>query len=401
MFCKKCGEEIANESIFCNICGAKQDEQTTEDSKRKLNKSKIVIPSAALVLIIVAIIFSFKMTNNPVKKFLTLSNKNKYDEAFLVYDEKVKGNTDKEAQLKEALEKDIKDILDNFTNNSQDYDQVTLTLNNMKKTNLLNKKVKDTLKQIDSLHSSRVSYGKGLEFKKLESYAEAVEAFNKVIESDENYEKAQEEIVGLKKDYKNIITDQIEASAQNKEYDDVLRIIKEALNIIKDDGDLLAQQDHYKKINDDIKAEELRLTIEELKNQQLLTIKSTAIKVQDTKHKALYPDMIQVVVENKSQETIKDYELACLAFDENGYPVKIKTQYDFSGGDFEFIGLADNVNIIPDASFGANVGWSLDDPHGISTVLACPKSVVFYDGTRWDNPYYKYWVKEYKEKQLQ
>lgn len=110
--------------------------------------------------------------------------------------------------------------------------------------------------------------------------------------------------------------------------------------------------------------------------------------------------MIQVIVKNTSDKTIKDMKIGCLGYDKNGYPVKIKTQYDISGGDYEFVGNAPNVNIIAGSKFGEDKGWKLHELHGISKVLACVKSATFYDGTPWENPYYEYWVEKYKEKPL-
>ena len=122
--------------------------------------------------------------------------------------------------------------------------------------------------------------------------------------------------------------------------------------------------------------------------------------MQSDEYKVLYPDQIRAMITNNSDKAVKNMKIGFLGYDSNGYPLKIKLQFNFSGGNYEGAGTADNVNIIPGASFGDNRGWNLDESHGISTVISCVKSVEFYDGTNWTNPYYDYWIAEYKEKQL-
>ena len=101
--------------------------------------------------------------------------------------------------------------------------------------------------------------------------------------------------------------------------------------------------------------------------------------------------MIEVIIKNNSSKTIKDYEVAVLAYDTNNYPLEIKPKYNYSGGGFEFTGKADNVNVVAGATRGKDYGWELDASHGLS----------YYDGSTWENPYYSYWIEQYKEKPLQ
>ena len=61
-------------------------------------------------------------------------------------------------------------------------------------------------------------------------------------------------------------------------------------------------------------------------------------------------------VKNNSSKTIKDYEVAVLAYDKNNYPLKIKPKYNYSGGGFEFTGKADNVNVVAGATRGKDYG---------------------------------------------
>lgn len=50
-------------------------------------------------------------------------------------------------------------------------------------------------------------------------------------------------------------------------------------------------------------------------------------------------------------------------------------------------------------TYGSDSGWRIsdDDTPEAKQFLACVKEVEYYDGSKWVNPYYDYWVEEYKE----
>ncbi len=160
--------------------------------------------------------------------------------------------------------------------------------------------------------------------------------------------------------------------------------------------------------NEDIKQQVNNLTnkikeeeIEKFKNEQEVTVEDTRIVVSNSEYKSLYPDAIEVVIKNNTEKTIKDYELSILGYDNNNLPVKIKTQYSFGRSSYEFIGKSEASNIMPGKTYGRDYGWSLDENHGISKIIAIVKNVKYYDDTTWENPYYEYWLSEHKEKPLQ
>ena len=57
------------------------------------------------------------------------------------------------------------------------------------------------------------------------------------------------------------------------------------------------------------------------------------------------------------------------------------------------------MNIQPGMTYGSDSGWRIsdDDTPEAKQFLACVKEVEYYDGSKWVNPYYDYWVEEYKE----
>lgn len=134
--------------------------------------------------------------------------------------------------------------------------------------------------------------------------------------------------------------------------------------------------------------------------KELVSVISTDILVQDTEHKTLYPDLIEVVIKNNSDETLRHYKVGFLAYDESGYPKKIELRFDFSGGDYEKFGVSEDANVLPGETYGKDSGWELSDPHHLHYVLACVYEASFYNDETWENPNYKNWLKTFMGKQL-
>ncbi|MCO5385364.1 MAG: DUF5780 domain-containing protein [Desulfosporosinus sp.] len=390
MICSKCGAENSEDSVFCNKCATNLSGVIEQEHKPKWfsNRRNIILSCAILVIgiLVVVGIISF---NNPVSVFKSNINNNKYSEATKIYDEKIKGKTDKENSVNSFLKDDIANIQKSFSESKIDYNTAKTRLETISNTHLASSDVSSALDKINSLNNSRIAFNKAEGFLKNKDLVNAIKEYKNVIPDDQNYEKAKEQITNNVKQYKEQVLKNAEDSANAKDYAKSITLLKEAALLIPNDSDLAVKLSGYEKQLE-----------EKLVAEQQVTVESAKIVVQDSTYKSLYPDMIQVILKNSSQKTIKNLNVGCLGYDKNGYPLKIKTQFSFSGADYEFVGNAPDVNIVAGGTFGGNNGWKLDESHGISKVLACVKSATFYDGTTWDNPYYDYWIDQYKEKPL-
>lgn len=133
---------------------------------------------------------------------------------------------------------------------------------------------------------------------------------------------------------------------------------------------------------------------------QPITIISTDYVVQDEKHKALYPDMLQAVLQNNTEDDIKNAVVAFVAWDSNNLPVKILGQFDFSDGSYvKKVNYAD-INLAAGDTFGESSGFSIDENCDIETFKAIVVSYETFDGDTWENPYYEDFCELYEGQKL-
>ena len=127
-----------------------------------------------------------------------------------------------------------------------------------------------------------------------------------------------------------------------------------------------------------------------------VTISSTTYTVQDERYKALYPDMLQVILYNQSNEDIRNVVIAFAAWDVNNLPVKIKGNVDFSDGAYiKEVNFSD-INLVPNSYGGEDGGFAVDENCGIASFQAIVVSYESFAGTSWKNPYYDSWRKLYE-----
>lgn len=401
--CPECSKEISDKVKACPHCGYPLvNEETIKESKvttKKVNSKKRLYICISVFVIIIIGIAMLIISKDPVRQFKHELIKKNIKEANNIYTNKIEGNENLENEAKETLENQLKNIFNDFVNSKMKYKDAKELLEKLDKTTIESDVISSTRKQIDDLNDSRIAYSTGIEFEKSKDYINALNQFNKVIESDDNYQNAVKKIDELSENFRNELDSKIVELEKNKKYEEIVSLLTEALAVFKDDTVFSSKQDKYQILLEEQKEKAKQELINKYKKEQLVTVTNVKILIQDSEYKALYPDMLSAVILNKSDETIKNYAIGFLGFDKNGYPLKIKGSIDFSDGSYEKIGSAEDVNIVSNASFGKDMGWEIDENHNISKLIACVKEVTFYDGTTWDNPYYPYWIQEYENKE--
>ncbi len=197
-----------------------------------------------------------------------------------------------------------------------------------------------------------------------------------------------------------LVTEKPYSNAEETVDEEYLKLQDTIAELEQDNKELREELELRSKVEKEDIREELPDIEEENNDENLVSVENVRILEQSEKHKTLYPDMVEVIIKNNSVETIRNYKVGILGYDKNGYPVKIKGRFDFSGGSYELIGSGDDANILSGETGGKNYGWQLSDPHNIHYILANIIEVAFYDGKTWRNPNYNNWRNKYIEKPL-
>lgn len=411
MFCNKCGKFIPNGSSFCLYCGNKisPGENTemkntmkvpvTPPPKKTFNFKPIILG----LVILISLLGSYFFLMRPDKKFSRYLDKNQFDKIKNVYFKDIKPNQKYLIKANDQIEAKINEVVLEFNDEKISYDDAILILDNLKDLGVKVFQIEDAKKEISNLNESKNNFKAAVNFEKEKNYTEALKAYGKVISKDsKNYEKSRKKINELKDAYTKQLFNDIKTHEDKGEYKLALELINEASTLFPDDEEINAKKIDIKEKHDEILAKEREEEGKKAQNEQLITVESTGVIIQDPNYKKAYPDLYEVVVKNNSDKTIKSYEVRMLAWDENGYPLKIKQGFLDDKGSYEFSGIADtNVNIVPGAVSGKDYGWELQEDHKIVKTKAIVKSAEFYDGSSWDNPYYEFFIEKYEGKPLE
>jgi len=135
--------------------------------------------------------------------------------------------------------------------------------------------------------------------------------------------------------------------------------------------------------------------------EQKLKVIETKYTVQDKQYKSLYPDLLQAILKNDTENDIKNAVVAFVAWDENKLPVKIKGNIDFSDGSYVKLVNYSDINLVLGKTYGHNSGFELDEHLKLKSFKALVVSYESFDGATWENPLFDDWKALYEGKKLQ
>jgi tetratricopeptide (TPR) repeat protein len=389
MKCRKCGEEISDDCRFCNHCGVKVNEENpnrfsieglkalvTPEYLQKLKDPKMIKSVSLVLILLVAATMAIFYFNNELLRFRSCIKQGNYEQADIIFRTQIKSNQDQKV-ARQFLEEYIQTTLKGYQQNNIQFDSARDTFDGLGRVSVVSEEALQAKNKLMQLKISREAFSKGEQYIKESQYGLAVAEFIKVIHDDENYSLAQELIEKYKGVYRSTAMAEVESLVAQNQYQAAVEKIETMLEVIPEDGELLAKKDLYEKE-----------AIQQLIASQELEVVSTSI-VPDYSRR-----LAQVIVRNKTNKTVKRYEVGIVGYDAQGYPVKI----GWLEPDYLFEGNAER-NIHPQQTYGKGMGWDIDDNSAVK-ILACVSTVEYYDGTTWINPYYAVWKEKYVEKPL-
>lgn len=161
-------------------------------------------------------------------------------------------------------------------------------------------------------------------------------------------------------------------------------------------------EQNNKKDKEEEKKKEPEYTKESLDEEiskQPVIVYSTEYLVQDADYKCLYPDLLIANIKNNSETDVKKAEVAFVAWDNNGFPVKIDPKY----GSSSYIQTVkyDDVNLTNGQTYDeTGLGLGCTSESNIKTFKAIVVSYTDFDGNTWKNPLYSTWKNFYEDKKL-
>lgn len=237
---------------------------------------------------------------------------------------------------KNIIKENCEKIIELYKVKKVDYNGCIRFLDIVEKIDDLNSFAVEYKNKIDQLKMSEEAFNAGLESMERKDYKRAINQFSAVIEDDsQNYDKAQK----LKQES-----------------------IKEAKQYIK------------------------------------YEIYDCRVRYSNSQLKSLYKDQIQIKIRNNFDKIIESFDICFIAYNKNHSPIIIQTESNYNKN-FFIICSAQNVNIMPDSSWGDDsMGWNIDNSENISYVIGEIKNIKFSDGELWNNPLYDVWIQKSLEK---
>ncbi len=361
---------------------------------------KGLIWGSVALLVVIASVLTYLLLSDPDQDFEKAVKNEKLEQTITIYNNKIKDNDKKERKAERFLLTEMLQTKKSFLNKTIDYHTASKKLKFIYDTQLITEEAEKIIAEVERLHTSHTAYKKGEELSGKSKHDEAIAALQHVLSEDKEYfSKAQKLIEAEQVAYKKAIFDELDKLSGQEKYEDALSLIKKGLALLPDDKDLLIKRASLEQFREEQLETEDLLYKDKVKNdQQLLAINAQLVEQSDD-FKQIYPDMIEVMVENHTDKTVKNYTVSILAYDDKGFPLKLKGP-NTDKEVYELKGQAKSAFIKSGDTYGKNAGWTIIENANIKTLIACVVEVEYTDGTVWENEYYPYWQEEFVEQPL-
>ncbi len=311
MFCAKCGQQIEDGTTFCRFCGSKVENKVAEDEKiddtvpaaagekkdtvsavtgetnaeasaaegekkdtalavnreiKSIEVKHVKIKKGAVVIIAVVTIVaagiasSFAIVlNSPAKKVVDSLRSGDYIDASGTYTRKVKNHKFQEWLLEKMLHGTVGDTVDDYKAEKISYEdaQAELALIEEVGGDSYDAEVTQAVSSVKALYDSRNAFDMAQNYMSYEDYTDAIEQYRLVIEDDDNYSKAQDEIEKCGDNIRNTVLEDTKSPSDIYSYQSAIAEVENALVTLPDDDELTSRLENLKASYSDIVKKQL------------------------------------------------------------------------------------------------------------------------------------------------
>lgn len=264
MYCKKCGNAIEENVEFCGHCGSRvtykapmppQQPQYVQQfgeqnaPKKKRSKMKVILIVVLIACLLGGVGYGVVAYVLPALGIQVFGSSNdivralerqEYNEALSIYALDYMGDTSKEEEAASALLARLEAIKEKFIAGKMEYAVIEEELGTIGQMHLsgVSDALTSTKEFVSALNDSRVAYETAQALLKEGSYKAAVANYNKVIQSDDNYSAAQEELAKAVNAYREQALGEAKEYAAQQEYASAIDVLNAALSVIENDTEL-------------------------------------------------------------------------------------------------------------------------------------------------------------------
>lgn len=277
MVCGACKSDVKEGARFCTVCGAAMDktinaEQTVADlrttvtadsfvpfsqpednldatvaapiipkeaapvkekePKKKMSagkKAMIIICCVLVVLVGAAIAAVVSVFNSPAKQVADLLEDKKFSKAVSLYESEIEDNFIQEKLLAKFISGYSDEIYNGFIAKGVPADEAIEALEAVKEMNVYEiGEISVKIENVNNLQASRDAYENAVELYEKGDYINAGEEFKKVIETDEDYSKAQQKVGECNEKYKEYILNQVGTPVTDSDYESAIAVLENA-----------------------------------------------------------------------------------------------------------------------------------------------------------------------------
>lgn len=152
--------------------------------------------------------------------------------------DKIAGDSKKEEAFKDSIVDDMESIKEKYIKEKISYDQAKKELLRLNQFDSVKSEYSDIIVFINRLETSRNAYKNAEKLLGEEKYYEALKEYERVIEEDSNYTKAQSQLIDVATKYKEYCIKEAGELAAKETYSDAVSLIDKCLEYNADDVDL-------------------------------------------------------------------------------------------------------------------------------------------------------------------